>query len=45
MELNEVAGAQYGSHPVNLLRREVGAWRRDKYPQTTRITRELLRFW
>ena len=45
MELNEVAGAQYGSHAVNLLRREVSAWRNEKYPQTTRITRELLQFW
>jgi type III restriction enzyme len=45
MELNEVAAADYGSHVVNLLRREVGAWRQAKYPQTTRITRELLQFW
>jgi type III restriction enzyme len=28
MELNEVAGAQYGGHAVNLLRREVpGVWK------------------
>ena len=40
-----VAGAGYGQHQVNLLRREVGAWRAAEYPQTTRITRELLRFW
>jgi type III restriction enzyme len=45
MEINEVAAANYGSHLVNLLRREVGAWRHAKYPQTTRITRELLQFW
>ena len=45
MELNEVAAADHGSHVVNLLRREVGAWRHAKYPQTTRITRELLQFW
>ena len=45
MELNEVAAADHGSHIVNLLRREVGAWRQAKYPQTTRITRELLQFW
>jgi len=45
MELNEVAAADHGSHVVNLLRREVGAWRQAKYPQTTRITRELLQFW
>src|SRR5204862_5758619 len=45
MELNEVAAADHGSHVVNLLRREVGAWRQAKYAQTTRITRELLQFW
>ena len=45
MELNEVAGTTYGNHLVNLLRREVAAWRQEKYPQTTRITRELLTFW
>lgn len=42
---NEVASAQYGTHLVNLLRREVGQWRADRYPNTTRITRELLQFW
>ena len=45
MELNEAVGAEFGNHVVNLLRREVAAWRNEKYPQTTRITRELLGFW
>ena len=45
MELNEVAAADHGNHLVNLLRREVAAWRAAQYPQTTRITRELLQFW
>jgi len=45
MELNEVAASEHGQHPVNLLRREVAAWREAKYPQTTRITRDLLQFW
>ena len=45
MELNEVAAATHGDHVVNLLRREIGGWRQAKYPQTTRITRELLQFW
>jgi type III restriction enzyme len=45
LELNEVARAEHESHVVNLLRREVSAWRQEKYPQTTRITRELLQFW
>ena len=31
--------------PVNRLRVEVGRWRNDGWPQTTRITRELLAFW
>ena len=30
---------------VNRIRREVGRWRADQYPQTTRITRELLHHW
>ena len=45
LELNELAAADYGNHIVNLLRREVATWRQAKYPQTTRITRELLHFW
>jgi len=44
-ELNDVAQNQHGNHNVNLLRREVSAWRTAKYPQSTRITRELLQFW
>jgi type III restriction enzyme len=45
LEMNEIAAAEHGTHVVNLLRREVGAWRQAQYPQATRITRELLRFW
>ena len=30
---------------VNRIRREIGRWRADQYPQTTRITRELLNHW
>jgi type III restriction enzyme len=45
LEFNEVATAAHGTHLVNLLRREIAAWRADSYPQTTRITRELLLFW
>ena len=30
---------------VNRIRREVGRWRAEQYPQTTRITRELLNHW
>src|ERR1017187_7354015 len=44
LEINELS-ANYSGHLVNLLRREIGVWRETKYPQTTRITRELLGFW
>ena len=36
---------QYGTHLINLCRKEVGLWRTAKYPNTTRITKELLTFW
>jgi len=36
---------EYGTHPINLARKEVGKWRSEKYPNTTRVTKELLNFW
>jgi type III restriction enzyme len=33
------------SHLVNLCRKEVSKWRSEKYPNTTRVTKELLAFW
>jgi type III restriction enzyme len=42
---SESLSEQYMSHLINITRREVGAWRNAGYPDTTRITRELLRFW
>jgi type III restriction enzyme len=33
------------AHIVNLCRKEVGQWRAAKYPNTTRISKELLAFW
>ncbi|GAA4458790.1 DEAD/DEAH box helicase family protein [Nibrella saemangeumensis] len=36
---------QYGEQLVNLVRKEVGRWRADGYPNTTRVTKELLDFW
>jgi type III restriction enzyme len=39
------AAASYGTHPVNLLRREVAQWRAAGYPEATRVTRELLAYW
>jgi type III restriction enzyme len=41
----EAVSGQYDKHLINRVRVEVGHWRRDGYPNTTRITRELLRFW
>lgn len=32
-------------HLINLCRKEVGKWRAELYPNTTRVTRELLHFW
>jgi len=44
LEIGEAAGG-YGDHLVNLARREVKAWRGENYPNTTRVTRELLTYW
>jgi type III restriction enzyme len=38
-------GDEWKTHLINLTRREVQQWREAGYPQTTRITRELLHFW
>lgn len=43
-EWNEDA-EQYITHIINLCRREVGHWRTANYPNTTRISKELLTFW
>jgi len=43
-EVNDYA-AEYGRQLVNMVRTEVGKWRNDKYPNTTRVTKELLTFW
>lgn len=32
-------------HLINLCRKEVGKWRKQNYPNTTRITKELLEYW
>jgi type III restriction enzyme len=36
---------EYGTHLINLCRKEMGKWRSEKYPNTTRVTKELLQFW
>jgi len=43
-EINEMGG-QYQLHLVNMLRKEIKVWRDNKYPNTTRVTKELLSFW
>jgi type III restriction enzyme len=44
IEVNELA-QEYGTHLINLLRTEVGNWRKAAYPDTTGATRDLLRYW
>jgi type III restriction enzyme len=36
---------EFGPHIINLCRKEIGIWRENKYPNTTRVTKELLAFW
>ncbi|MCX8081723.1 MAG: DEAD/DEAH box helicase family protein [Bacteroidia bacterium] len=43
-EVNDLT-AEYSDHLINLCRKEVGKWRTEKYPNTTRVTKELLQFW
>lgn len=42
--VSEMPGT-YENHVINLIRREVGEWRKEGYPHTTNVSRELLRFW
>lgn len=44
LEINDFQ-EEFGTHLINLVRQEVGRWRSEQYPNTTRITRELLLFW
>lgn len=37
--------AQYGTHLINLVRKEVNKWRKENYSNTTRVSKELLNFW
>lgn len=37
--------ADADNHIINILRREIEQWRVDNYPNVTRVSRELLRFW
>lgn len=43
-EVNDLA-ENYENHLVNLIRKEVKSWRKLNYPNTTRVTKELLDFW
>jgi len=44
LEWNEDA-EEYLTHIINLCRKEIGLWRTTNYPNTTRVTKELLTFW
>ena len=44
LELNDFAD-DLEKHLINLCRKEVGLWRKANYPNTTRVTKELLTFW
>ena len=44
LEINDFH-EEYGTHVINLTRKEVGSWRDSHYPGTTRVTKELLSFW
>ena len=35
----------YGEDIINLCRQEAGKWRAEAYPNTTRVSRQLLTFW
>ncbi|MEZ4722910.1 MAG: DEAD/DEAH box helicase family protein [Flavobacteriales bacterium] len=37
--------AEYGTHVINLTRKEVGNWRKSGYPNVTRVTNDLLKYW
>jgi len=43
-EINDFA-AGYDEHLINRCRKKIGKWRIEKYPNTTRVTKELLTFW
>ena len=40
LESNQIAAASHGEHLINVLRREVKAWRDGGYANSTRVTRE-----
>lgn len=45
LEVNDVASTEDINHVVNLLRKEVGNWRNNNYPNVTRVSQTLLNFW
>lgn len=44
LEISDVAG-EFEKHKVNLIRKETKLWRDKGYPETTRVTKELLSHW
>lgn len=43
-DVNDFA-EEYGLHLINLVRKEVGKWRKEGYPNITRVSKDLLNFW
>lgn len=43
-DVNDLEGDE-NDHLINRIREEVGKWRKAEYPDTTRVTRDLLHFW
>lgn len=43
-EVNDFA-EEYGTHLINLIRKEIDQWRNEGYPNVTRVSKELLDFW
>ncbi|MBU2586084.1 MAG: hypothetical protein KKH32_12255 [Bacteroidetes bacterium] len=43
-EVSDLKGT-YENHIINKIRDIVGIWRNDNYPNTTRVTKELLNYW
>ncbi len=35
----------YGDHIINVIREEISKWRKEKYPQVNKVTKELLSYW
>jgi type III restriction enzyme len=45
LEVNDAASDEDRRHIINLLRKEVGDWRKAGYPHVTRVSQTLLKYW